>query len=58
MSNIAGPKVTLFRTLADPKNRSSAQVNAVLGLKFVECAIHRKKVKRKADTEDSDRDTN
>jgi hypothetical protein len=40
MSNIAGPKVpTLFRTLADTNNRSSAQVNAVLGLKCVECAI-------------------
>jgi len=40
----------LFRTLADTKNRSSAQVNAVLGLKFVECAIPWKNVKRKADT--------
>jgi hypothetical protein len=42
----------LFCTLADTKNRSSAQVKAVMSLKFVECAITRKKVKRKADTED------
>jgi hypothetical protein len=42
----------LFCTLADTKNRSSAQVKAVMSLKFVECAIIRKKVKRKADTED------
>jgi len=48
----------LFQTLADTKNRSAAQVNAVLGLQFVECAIPEKKVKRKADTEVSDRDTN
>jgi hypothetical protein len=31
---------------------SSAQVNASLGLKFVECAILGKTVKRKADAED------
>ena len=37
MSNIAGLKVpTLFRTLTDTNNRSSAQVNAVVGF---ECAI-------------------
>ena len=48
----------MFRTLADTKNCSSAQMNAVLGLKFVECTIPKKKVEQKADTENSDRDTN
>jgi len=44
----------LFQTLADTENRNSAQVNAMLGLKI----CWGKKVKRKADKEDSDRDTN
>jgi hypothetical protein len=43
MSNIAGLKVpTLFRTLADTNNRSSAQVNAVVaGEKQRPAAGHR-----------------
>jgi hypothetical protein len=48
----------MFRTLADAKNCSSAQMNAVLGLKFVEFTIPKKKVEQKADAENSDRDTN
>jgi hypothetical protein len=40
------------------KKCSSAQVNAMLGLKFVEYAIPGKKIKRKASKEDSDRDAN
>ena len=44
---------TLFQTSADTKNRSSPQVNAMLGLKFVQYAIPGKKFKQKAKKEDS-----
>ena len=53
MPNIAGPKVWHCLSLADTKNCNTAQVDVVLGIKFVEGAIPEKKVKRKADTEDS-----
>ena len=45
--------LTLFRTSADTKFRSSAQVNAMLGLKFVEYVIPGEKFKRKANKDNS-----
>ena len=42
----------MFKSLADTKNRNPAQVDVVLGIKFVDGGIPEKKVKRKADTED------
>ena len=48
MPNIAGPKV-----FSRYQNCNTTQVDVVLGIQFVEGAIPEKKVKRKADTEDS-----
>jgi hypothetical protein len=45
----------LFWILVDTKNRNIAQVDATLGLKFVEGVIPGEKVKRKTATEKSGR---